>query len=431
MLLYYILILSLPMIDDPVFGRQIGGLTVEKIVGLACIAYAIFELLAKRRVPQFLATPQACAFIVFYLLTLLAFVDAPATSKDMMQVYTGHLAFMFVTLALVKSVERLRWTLLFVIAAIDWASLYMIRDWQTGSAIYGFDYRPGYVTGDANYFTASAILCLPMILYLWSAVRRSQTGDASHQKRRWIELIYYAGSFCLIVIATILGASRGGLIGIVAFVAFMAWRSKRRVRNLIVIACLGAIPIFATHSGPIQRLLHPTVSDKQSSDIRILLWQAGLNMVKSHPLIGIGLGRFKAVSLMYAPAGYSIKHIAHNTYLEMAAEIGIPGLLAFLATLLFTFYSAGRIRTQATERGVEIVSVAASSIQAGLIGFLVSIFFISAEFLKLLWFVIFLSSALPYILWAQEQKARLQPARLNKRRTHRLKRGRRRLVHRS
>jgi putative inorganic carbon (HCO3(-)) transporter len=395
MFIYYILILSLPMIDHPIFGKQIGGVTVEKILGALCFLYAFWELMKKGRVPHFLSTSQSRAFLIFYLLVLLAYVDAPGTDGFKMTIFTAHLVFMITTIILVSSAARLRWACLFLIASIDWASLYMLREWQTGSAIYGSSYRPGYVTGDPNYFTASVLLCLPMIFYFLSA-------EASAEgKRRTGEGLFYVVSICLILPAVRLGASRGGLVGMSAMALFIAWRSNRRIRNLIAIIAVGAALIFFAPSGPVQRLLHPTQGDKESSDIRLLLWQSGLNMIRSHPLAGVGLGRFKAVSLAYAPPGTTtpeLKHIAHNTYLEMAAEIGVPGLLAFVAILFFTYRSAGLIRKEAQDQSDGVVFVTASSIQAGLVGFSISIFFISADFLKVLWFVVFLCCCLPHIL---------------------------------
>ncbi len=59
---------------------------------------------------------------------------------------------------------------------------------------------------------------------------------------------------------------------------------------------------------------------------RIAIWKASLESIKKHPLFGVGIGNFPVVlnqKLELAKAGSS----AHNIYLHIAAEIGIPALI--------------------------------------------------------------------------------------------------------
>ena len=54
---------------------------------------------------------------------------------------------------------------------------------------------------------------------------------------------------------------------------------------------------------------------------------SGDAMIAAHPILGIGLDRFKADSLQYNPAIYSVSksvYIAHDTYIQIAAEEGLP-----------------------------------------------------------------------------------------------------------
>lgn len=59
---------------------------------------------------------------------------------------------------------------------------------------------------------------------------------------------------------------------------------------------------------------------------RIEIWRASLISIKNHPLLGVGIGNFPVVlnqNLSLAKAGSS----AHNIYLQIATEIGIPALI--------------------------------------------------------------------------------------------------------
>ena len=68
---------------------------------------------------------------------------------------------------------------------------------------------------------------------------------------------------------------------------------------------------------------------------RTQLWKGTWNMVKVHPFFGFGINTFSRYFLKYKPAAYSEIRYAHNSYLQMWSEIGIFGLLAYLA-LIFT-----------------------------------------------------------------------------------------------
>jgi len=170
------------------------------------------------------------------------------------------------------------------------------------------------------------------------------------------------------------------------------------MRNLTVIVIVGAVFVLVSPASPLDRLLNPSTSDIESQKIRLALWQGGLEMVREQPLTGIGLGTFKERILKYAPPGFDAQFLAHNTYLEMAAEAGIPALLAFVGLFVFSWINMGRIRRATKESGPLLIYQVAGSVQAGMIGFAVAIFFLSAVFLKLFWFVLFISCCLPKIL---------------------------------
>ena len=60
-------------------------------------------------------------------------------------------------------------------------------------------------------------------------------------------------------------------------------------------------------------------------------WRASLQMIREHPFTGIGLGRFRYEYQQSGPdEQYYTPYHAHNIYLHIAAEQGIPSLLVFL-----------------------------------------------------------------------------------------------------
>jgi putative inorganic carbon (HCO3(-)) transporter len=90
---------------------------------------------------------------------------------------------------------------------------------------------------------------------------------------------------------------------------------------------------------------------------RQALWQGALKMVKERPLLGFGIGAYPFAqsefanvgrpAALVAEAGPSLMEMAHNEYLQTAAEIGVPGLLAYLAML--GLFLATMLRTLKTK----------------------------------------------------------------------------------
>lgn len=92
--------------------------------------------------------------------------------------------------------------------------------------------------------------------------------------------------------------------------------------------------ILALHHGQIvERFLSLFSGEDTSVDLRFALWESTLAMIEEHPLLGVGWGSYFLAypdyNFFIQEEGVLIFH-AHNMYLNMPAEVGIPGGLAFL-----------------------------------------------------------------------------------------------------
>jgi putative inorganic carbon (HCO3(-)) transporter len=94
---------------------------------------------------------------------------------------------------------------------------------------------------------------------------------------------------------------------------------------------------------------------------RIEVWSRSVYMIQDFPLSGIGMGSFgDVVDLMYPlflePPG-SVPH-AHNLFLQIAVDLGIPGFIAWISILIIIIvislkiYQLGRSRSDSIISGV-------------------------------------------------------------------------------
>ena len=112
-------------------------------------------------------------------------------------------------------------------------------------------------------------------------------------------------------------------------------------------------------------------------------------IISDNPISGVGLGGYNLAHESYAQlggfdAGVQGKKDAHSTYLHVAAETGIPGLLIFLGLVLSSAFRAEQIRRMCRKvlprRSAQLFYV-----EAGLLTFLVAGIFGSFAHLSFLY----------------------------------------------
>jgi hypothetical protein len=183
----------------------------------------------------------------------------------------------------------------------------------------------------------------------------------------WVRFTLYALlSFGLMLAALYASQSRGAWIGFVAAVVVVSLVRGGRTAALFVlaiavVAALGAMgafqilpqPILQRFGDALTALNIPDIATAEVTDAnfatieRLAHWGAALAMWRDHLWLGVGFGNYAAVYPAYAigrwldPLGH-----AHNYYLNVAAETGLVGLLAYGLFWL----SAFRLGWQAVRR---------------------------------------------------------------------------------
>jgi len=133
---------------------------------------------------------------------------------------------------------------------------------------------------------------------------------------------FCSGALVTALYCIYLTKSRGGLLALIVCLAFwfLSWvKSPTWKRVALAVSLLGVIAAFILQTGGYR--------DNKSSMGRVEAWVAGMEMIQSHPLLGVGKGQFREYH----------KRDSHNSYVRAGAETGIVGLYAFVG-ILFTFF---------------------------------------------------------------------------------------------
>jgi O-antigen ligase len=187
--------------------------------------------------------------------------------------------------------------------------------------------------------------------------------------------------------------SRGGIL---ALLAVTGWLTVRRVLSVRLLVSAGALLAVAGVAGMVfaGEYLTRALDEKayvaaSNVDTRAIRWEAAARMLADNPLLGVGPGGFRS---NYAAASHNAEiaeqtPVAHNMYLEVAAELGLPGLVLFLAVIACALVASERA-LRASEDPRPMIAI-----QTGLLGVLVASTFLSEQYYMSLWSLVAIACA--------------------------------------
>lgn len=211
--------------------------------------------------------------------------------------------------------------------------------------------------------------------------------------------------------------SRSGLLVVLFTIAIGAWHYRHRLKRLrpkhlgfvmfavaiVVPLGIAALPAdYVARIKSLSMLKSGAHSEDTSLGRRTSYLVVGGQMIREHPLLGSGLGTFP---IHYAQTGFAsgfsenmnepdLFRRAHNTYLELFSELGIPAGLSFVALLLMGLRNFERARVGWLAKGQQSEADIATHLGLSLLAMAVFLLFLSAPNHKYLWIFLALSSVL-------------------------------------
>jgi O-antigen ligase len=390
MWLYYLLISTFALQHQRIWNmRVMGYFTVVKLLGLMVVVLALLYGFAKGRMNS-LWNKVSGLFLIYFLIAAASHVRAllehRTTSEAAFTTYLAMMGLMAATLLLVDSWKKVRNALLASWFGVGVGGLYVLREYQLYHNVYP-NFRPGWVVGDPNYYGTAVAVCLPMGLVLLDLAR----GITAR--------LVVLGCFLITGLAFIVSASRGGFVAMAAFGVFAFFRNRNWRKRIVSVGAVAILLMLLYPKSPLYRLISPGASDERSTRYRMELIGVGLEVIRMHPFTGNGLGSFKSVSgeELGGPA-----KMAHNMYLEISAELGLPALAVFLILIVASWGNLREIRSRVA--GDQEMKQLCFAMQGSLVSFMVASVFLMVEYQRYFWLLVFLSVAARRLLKAAEIK---------------------------
>jgi O-antigen ligase len=221
-------------------------------------------------------------------------------------------------------------------------------------------YEAGPMTGNPNDLALTLNLVLPMAVALLFLTKRP---------------LWRAVLLAIIVLdiaVIVLTFSRGGFLTLALSAGIVLWRISRRVGPKYAFAALALLLVLAplVPSSYYARLA--TITDIEadatnSAEMRQQDLFVALGYIARHPVIGSGIGTNDLA--MNQARGTSWAAV-HNAYLQVGMELGLPGLLLYVAIVAGTLKAVGRVvkRTRGDAAHRELFWLA-SGLQVSLFAF--------------------------------------------------------------
>ena len=191
----------------------------------------------------------------------------------------------------------------------------------------------------------------PNVLGAFTSISTVLVGAVLLAQRRWLPRLVLLAAAVGGAYATVLTISRGSLIALMVGLLYVAVRSSK-VLTVAILVVLATAPAWAPESVK-ERVLSTQQQDEESDEVelegsaqaRIDTWKATIQVASDHWLDGVGFGALPYVLIDTGKRmGLSHTHDStHNTFMRMLGEMGVPGLLIYIALLVscWTLGAAG------------------------------------------------------------------------------------------
>ncbi|MCP4435640.1 MAG: hypothetical protein GY812_09125 [Actinomycetia bacterium] len=372
-----------------------GGISVGRIISATAILLIAYKLVVDKWRPP--AVPMRYWLPPVLVMTwgVASAIWAPDVGQWFVGVGVFGLAFAyFATSAL-------------LIDSVDLIKKWMRAYWYGGicgavAGVWGLilGLRAFGFNRDANLFGVLAASMIPLTIYY----RR--------QSKTTTEKVLYTVVLLLVLGGAAGAGSRSGVIGAaVALFASMVYRPGVKVSRNIARAFPAAIITAIIAVGLI--VINPnTLIRGTDSSGRLDFWNVSVSMIQERPVLGVGLGNLDAQipsRMPITPGTTKLSDVrdevsSHNTYLDIAGDLGVIGLVIWASAIVMTVIGLLRPRWKQTKELSGYLFLMFLPVLSGSM-------FLSLINNKLAWSLIGIAAALQVPSWGTRWKGYFEPSR--------------------
>ena len=349
------------------------------IVGLVTLGFFVPTQLALEG--NITAPVREVKLVLLFALLGLASIPLAINRSEAWQEFSGTfircIVIFVVIVNVVRTEKRLNGLLYLALGVSVWLSIGAINDYRLGLfTVEGYRVagRGSGIFGNSNDMALFLVTMVPIAIALLL------------RTRNFASKTILALTALLMIAAIVVTYSRGGFIGLVVALGFLAWRlgNQRRMEillagSLLVVGFLALAP--GGYGLRLASIVVPSLDPVGSADARRGELMRSLYVALRHPLLGIGMGN-------YAPEMSYHGLVTHNSYTQVAAEMGMGALYCYTMLIVAPLRKLAQIARETFDvRANSRFYYLAVGLQAALLGYVVCSFFASVAYL---WYVFYL-----------------------------------------
>lgn len=351
------------------------------IISIGLIGYALQK--TKNNVRN-----SANIFIVMFFIVILMSSVFGLSLDSSISYWSDFIAWMLVYYLITNVVNTekryLLFILLFFLCSFKMAQ-FSIRGWIAGGRGYstwGFGGGPGWFHNSGE-FGIQMCIYFPLAFYFYMALKEFWP----KWKRMAFALLPLTGFMGMIT-----SSNRGTLVGGAAVFIWMFLKSRYRVKAICALLLVGVLAFQLVPEEQITRFQQ--AGEDKTSVSRLDNWKKGLALAEMSPVLGVGYKNWQIADRQFFDGNGLL---SHNIFIECLSELGYAGLTVFVLMIFSTFASNSQTRKLALTSGLtenRFIYYMAHGLDAALIGYLVSGFFITVLFYPYFWINLSMTVAL-------------------------------------
>jgi O-antigen ligase len=327
------------------------------------------------------ARPREVNLVLLFTLTALLSIPLAINPPVALEQFSGTfircVVIFIVMINVVRTETRLKGLLFLALAAGIWLSAQAMIDYRLGLMTvegYRVSGRGKGIFGNTNDMALHLVTVLPISIALLF-------GSKGIGRK-----LVYGACGTLMIAAIVLSYSRGAFLGLVVVFVFLTIRLGGRHRVEIFVTVLGIAVVVGLlapsgYGGRLLSIFDSSLDPGGSSDARRGELFRSIYVALRHPLLGIGIGNYQT-EMSYRGL------VTHNSYTQVAAELGMLALVCYVTFIVSPLRKLGQIarETFGVRRNSSFYYLAVG-LQASLVAYMVSSFFLSVPFN---WYVFYL-----------------------------------------